>query len=136
MVEFSISRILFINGVYSVPLFLMYQLSQSTYFTFLITSFIITYSIELYFQRFGTKLLHLIVFLLVFLFMMSYLYEKMKVIEYSEYFIILTTLAIGIYYLVSILKLDNNYTFNKGYLLFTGVSFLYFSSIPGLSDTI
>ncbi len=136
MVNFSISRILLINTLYSIPLFLIYQLSKNIAYTLLITTFILTYSIELYFQKFITKLIHLIVLFLISIYMISFMYEKMKLIDYSEYIIISITMIIGLYYLASILKMDNNYTFNKGYLIFTGISFLYFSSLPGLSDII
>ena len=126
MVNFSISRILLINTLYSIPLFLIYQLSKNIAYTLLITTFILTYSIELYFQKFITKLIHLIVLFLISIYMISFMYEKMKLIDYSEYIIISITMIIGLYYLASILKMDNNYTFNKGYLIFTGISFLYF----------
>ena len=65
---------------------------------------------------------------------MSYMYKKSKVIDITEYIIIFITMSIGLYYLFSILRMDNNYTFNKGYLIFTGIGFLYFSSLPGLTN--
>ena len=136
MVDFSISRIMLINALYSLPIFLMYKLSSNIYYVILITLFMITHSFDMYFQTFFTKSIHLIVFLCTLLFMIIYLYEKSNVIDYIEYFIISITLAISIYFLISILKKDNNYTLNRGYLIFSGVSFLYFSSLPGLSDTI
>lgn len=136
MVDFSISRIMLINALYSLPIFLMYKLSSNIYYAILITLFMITHSFDMYFQTFFTKSIHLIVFLCTLLFMIIYLYEKSNVIDYIEYFIISITLAISIYFLISILKKDNNYTLNRGYLIFSGVSFLYFSSLPGLSDTI
>lgn len=136
MVDFSISRIMLINALYSLPIFLMYKLSSNIYYAILITLFMITHSFDMYFQTFFTKSIHLIVFLCTLLFMIIYLYEKSNIIEYVEYFIISITLAISIYFLISILKKDNNYTLNRGYLIFSGVSFLYFSSLPGLSDTI
>lgn len=136
MVDFSLSRILFINGVYSLPLFLIYKLSKNVSYTLLVLMFILTYSIELYFRRFVTKFLHLIVLFLILLYMISFMYEKRNVIEIYEYIVIFSTMMVGLYYMASILKMDNNYTFNKGYLIFTGVSFLYFSSLPGLSDII
>ena len=68
--------------------------------------------------------------------MISFIYEKRNVIEIYEYIVIFSTMMIGLYYMASILKMDNNYIFNRGYLIFTGVSFLYFSSLPGLSDII
>lgn len=136
MVNFSISRILLINTIYSLPLFLIYKLSNNIAYTLLVTTFLLTYSFELYFQKFITKLIHLIVVFLIFIYMISFIYEKMKLIDYYEYIIIIVTTFIGLYYLASILSMDNNYTFNKGYLIFTGISFLYFSSLPGLSDTI
>ncbi len=119
-----------------MPLFLIYQLSKNTAYTLLITTFLLTYSIELYLQKFITKFIHLIVLLLILIYMISFMYEKMKLIDYYEYIIITITMIIGLYYLISILNMDNNYTFNKGYLIFTGISFLYFSSLPGLSDII
>lgn len=136
MVDFSISRIMLINALYSLPIFLMYKLSSNIYYAILITLFMITHSFDMYFQTFFTKSIHLIVFLCTLFFMIIYLYEKSNIIEYVEYFIISITLAISIYFLISILKKDNNYTLNRGYLIFSGVSFLYFSSLPGLSDTI
>lgn len=136
MVEFSLSRILFINGLYSLPLFLIYKLSKNISYTILVLMFILTYSVELYFRRFVTKFLHLIVLFLILLYMISFMYEKRNVIEIYEYIVIFSTMIIGLYYMASILKMDNNYTFNRGYLIFTGVSFLYFSSLPGLSDII
>lgn len=136
MVDFSLSRILFINGLYSLPIFLIYKLSKNISYTLLVFMFILTYSIELYFRRFVTKFLHLIVLFLILLYMISFMYEKRNVIEIYEYIVIFSTMMIGLYYMASILKMDNNYTFNKGYLIFTGVSFLYFSSLPGLSDII
>lgn len=136
MVDFSISRIMLINALYSLPIFLMYKLSSNIYYAILITLFMITHSFDMYFQTFFTKSIHLIVFLCTLLFMIIYLYEKSNVIDYIEYFIISITLTISIYFLISILKKDNNYTLNRGYLIFSGVSFLYFSSLPGLSDTI
>lgn len=136
MVDFYLSRILFINGVYSLPLFLIYKLSKNVSYTLLVLMFILTYSIELYFRRFVTKFLHLIVLFLILLYMISFMYEKRNVIEIYEYIVIFSTMMVGLYYMASILKMDNNYTFNKGYLIFTGVSFLYFSSLPGLSDII
>jgi len=136
MVDFSVSRIMLINALYSLPIFLMFKLSGSIYFSILITTFIITHSLDLYFNTFFTKTIHLIVFMCTIIFMITFLYEKSKVIEYIEYFVILTTLSIALYYLASIIKIDNNYILNKGYLIFTGISFLYFSSLPGLSDTI
>lgn len=136
MVDFSLSRILFINGIYSLPLFLMYKLSKNISYTILVLIFILTYSIELYFRRFITKFVHLIVLFLILLYMISFIYEKRNVIEIYEYIIIFSTMMIGLYYMASILKMDNNYIFNRGYLIFTGVSFLYFSSLPGLSDII
>lgn len=136
MVEFSISRIMLINALYSLPIFLMYKLSSNIYYAILITLFMISHSFDMYFQTFFTKSIHLIIFLCTLLFMIIYLYEKSNIIEYVEYFIISITLAISIYFLISILKKDNNYTLNRGYLIFSGVSFLYFSSLPGLSDTI
>jgi len=136
MVDFSLSRILFINGLYSLPIFLIYKLSKNISYTLLVLMFILTYSIELYFRRFVTKFLHLIVLFLILLYMISFIYEKRNVIEIYEYIVIFSTMMIGLYYMASILKMDNNYTFNKGYLIFTGVSFLYFSSLPGLSDII
>lgn len=136
MIDFSISRILFINALYSLPLFLIYKLSKNINYTILVTTFIITYSIELYFQKFSTKIIHLIAYLCTLLFMLSYIYENYNIIEISNLFTIFVMMMLGIYYLLSILKFDNNYTLNKGYLIFTGVSFLYFSSLPGLSDTI
>ena len=135
MVDFSLSRILFINGLYSLPLFLIYKLSKNISYTLLVLMFILTYSIELYFRRFVTKFLHLIVLFLILLYMISFIYEKRNVIEIYEY-VIFSTMMIGLYYMASILKMDNNYIFNRGYLIFTGVSFLYFSSLPGLSDII
>jgi hypothetical protein len=136
MVDFSLSHILFINGIYSLPLFLMYKLSKNISYTILVLIFILTYSIELYFRRFITKFVHLIVLFLILLYMISFMYEKRNVIEIYEYIIIFSTMMIGLYYMASILKMDNNYIFNRGYLIFTGVSFLYFSSLPGLSDII
>ena len=136
MVDFSLSRILFINGLYSLPLFLIYKLSKNISYTLLVLMFILTYSIELYFRRFVTKFLHLIVLFLILLYMISFIYEKRNVIEIYEYIVIFSTMMIGLYYMASILKMDNNYIFNRGYLIFTGVSFLYFSSLPGLSDII
>jgi hypothetical protein len=136
MVDFSLSRILFINGLYSLPLFLIYKLSKNISYTILVLMFILTYSVELYFRRFVTKFLHLIVLFLILLYMISFMYEKRNVIEIYEYIVIFSTMIIGLYYMASILKMDNNYTFNRGYLIFTGVSFLYFSSLPGLSDII
>ena len=136
MVDFSLSRILFINGIYSLPLFLIYKLSKNISYTILVLIFILTYSIELYFRRFITKFVHLIVLFLILLYMISFMYEKRNVIEIYEYIIIFSTMMIGLYYMASILKMDNNYIFNRGYLIFTGISFLYFSSLPGLSDII
>ncbi len=136
MVDFSLSRILFINGLYSLPIFLIYKLSKNISYTLLVFMFILTYSIELYFRRFVTKFLHLIVLFLILLYMISFMYEKRNVIEIYEYIVIFSTMMIGLYYMASILKMDNNYTFNKGYLIFTGISFFYFSSLPGLSDII
>lgn len=136
MVDFSLSRILFINGLYSLPLFLIYKLSKNISYTLLVLMFILTYSIELYFRRFVTKVFHLIVLFLILLYMISFMYEKRNVIEVYEYIVIFSTMMIGLYYMASILKMDNNYIFNRGYLIFTGVSFLYFSSLPGLSDII
>ena len=136
MVDFSLTRILFINGLYSLPLFLIYKLSKNISYTLLVLMFILTYSIELYFRRFITKLIHLIVLFLILLYMISFMYEKRNVIEIYEYIVIFSTMIIGLYYIASILKMDNNYIFNRGYLIFTGISFLYFSSLPGLSDII
>ena len=64
------------------------------------------------------------------------MYEKRNVIELYEYIIISFMMMIGLYYMASILKMDINFVFNRGYLIFTGISFLYFSSLPGLSDII
>lgn len=136
MVEFSISRIMFLNTLYSIALFLIYKLSKNISYTLLVLTFIITYSIELYFRKFITKLIHLIVLFLILIYMLSFMYEKSNVIEIYEYIIIFLTMIIGLYYIASILKMDNNLEFNRGYLIFTGVSFLYFSSLPGLSDII
>jgi len=136
MVEFSITRILFINGIYSLPLFLIYKLSKNISYTLLILMFILTYSIELYFRKFITRLIHLIVLFLILVYMISFMYEKRNVIELYEYIIISFMMMIGLYYMASILKMDINFVFNRGYLIFTGISFLYFSSLPGLSDII
>ena len=134
MVEFSITRILFINALYSLPIFLMYRLSNSISYILLLSMFLITYSLDLYFNKFITKFIHLIVLFLILIFIMSYMYKKSKVIDITEYIIIFITMSIGLYYLFSILRMDNNYTFNKGYLIFTGIGFLYFSSLPGLTN--
>ena len=88
MVEFSITRILFINGIYSLPLFLIYKLSKNISYTLLILMFILTYSIELYFRKFITRLIHLIVLFLILVYMISFMYEKRNVIELYEYIII------------------------------------------------
>jgi len=136
MVDFSISEILFINGLYSLPLFLIYKLSQNIPYILLVISFILSYSFDLYFRKFITKLIHIIVLCLILIFMVSYMYKNSNVIEIYEYLVISFFMLIGLYYFVSILKMDNNYTFNKGYLIFTGISFLYFSSLPGLSNII
>lgn len=136
MVDFSITRILFINGIYSLPLFLIYKLSKNISYTLLILMFILTYSIELYFRKFITRLIHLIVLFLILVYMISFMYEKRNVIELYEYIIISFMMMIGLYYMASILKMDINFVFNRGYLIFTGISFLYFSSLPGLSDII
>ena len=136
MVDFSISRIMFLNTLYSMALFLIYKLSKNISYTLLVLTFILTYSVELYFRRTVTKIIHLIVLLLILIYMLSFMYEKSNVIEIYEYIIIFLTMLIGIYYMASILKMDNNFEFNRGYLIFTGVSFLYFSSLPGLSDII
>lgn len=134
MVDFSITRILFINALYSLPIFLMYRLSNSISYILLMSMFLITYSLDLYFSKFITKFIHLIVLFLILIFMISFMYKKSKIIDITEYIIIFITMSIGLYYLVSILRMDNNYTFNKGYLIFTGISFLYFSSLPGLAN--
>ena len=134
MVDFSITRILFINALYSLPIFLMYRLSNSISYILLMSMFLITYSLDLYFNKFITKFIHLIVLFLILIFMISFMYKKSKIIDITEYIIIFITMSIGLYYLVSILRMDNNYTFNKGYLIFTGISFLYFSSLPGLAN--
>lgn len=136
MVDFSIARIMFINTLYSLPLFITYKLSKNISYTLLVMTFILTYSIELYYRKFITKLIHLIVLVLILIYMISFMYEKKNVIEIYEYIIIFLTMMIGLYYMASIYKMDNNYTYNKGYLIFTGISFLYFSSLPGLSDII
>jgi len=136
MVDFSITRILFINGIYSLPLFLIYKLSKNISYTLLILMFILTHSIELYFRKFITRLIHLIVLFLILVYMISFMYEKRNVIELYEYIIISFMMIIGLYYMASILKMDINFVFNRGYLIFTGISFLYFSSLPGLSDII
>jgi hypothetical protein len=136
MVDFSITRILFINGIYSLPLFLIYKLSKNISYTLLILMFILTYSIELYFRKFITRLIHLILLFLILVYMISFMYEKRNVIELYEYIIISFMMMIGLYYMASILKMDINFVFNRGYLIFTGISFLYFSSLPGLSDII
>ena len=114
MVDFSLSRILFINGLYSLPIFLIYKLSKNISYTLLVFMFILTYSIELYFRRSVTKFLHLIVLFLILLYMISFMYEKKNVIEIYEYIVIFSTMMIGLYYMAHILKMDNNYTFNKG----------------------
>lgn len=136
MVDFSISEILFINGLYSLPLFLIYKISQNIPYILLVISFILSYSFDLYFRKFITKLIHIIVLCLILIFMISYMYKNSNIIEIYEYLIISFFMLIGLYYFVSILKMDNNYTLNKGYLIFTGISFLYFSSLPGLSNII
>ncbi len=136
MVEFSISRIMFLNTLYSLALFLIYKLSKNISYTLLVLTFIITYSVELYFRKMVTKIIHLIVLLLILIYMLSFMYEKSNIIEIYEYIIVFSTMIIGLYYMASILKMDNNFEFNRGYLIFTGVSFLYFSSLPGLSDII
>ena len=128
MVDFSITRILFINGIYSLPLFLIYKLSKNISYTLLILMFILTYSIELYFRKFITRLIHLILLFLILVYMISFMYEKRNVIELYEYIIISFMMMIGLYYMASILKMDINFVFNRGYLIFTGISFLYFSN--------
>lgn len=135
MIDFSISRIMFINSLFSIPLFLIYKLSKNINYTILVLTFIITYSIELYFQKFLTKTIHLIAYFCILLFMLSYIYQKYNIIEISNIFLIAIMILLSLYYLLSILRFDNNYTLSNGYLIFTSISFLYFSSLPGLLDT-
>lgn len=135
MIDFSISRIMFINSLFSIPLFLIYKLSKNINYTILVLTFIITYSIELYFQKFLTKTIHLITYFCILLFMLSYIYQKYNIIEISNIFLIAIMILLSLYYLLSILRFNNNYTLSNGYLIFTSISFLYFSSLPGLLDT-
>ena len=136
MVQFSMSDILLYNGVFSFPIFLAYFISKSVKFTIMLLLFIISYSIELYYQNFYTQIFHLIIVCILLFIMLTYIYERYNNSIINEMLIIFASLFIGMYYLISILKMDNNYRFNRGYLAFMTVSFLYFSSLPGVSDNI
>ncbi len=130
------SDILLYNGVFSFPIFLAYFISKSVKFTIMLLLFIISYSIELYYQNFYTQIFHLIIVCILLFIMLTYIYERYNNSIINEMLIIFASLFIGMYYLISILKMDNNYRFNRGYLAFMTVSFLYFSSLPGVSDNI
>lgn len=136
MVQFSMNEILMYSGFFSFPIFLSYFISKSMKFTILLCLFIISYSVELYYQKFSTKIFHLIIVCVLLFIMLTYIYERYNASILNELIIIFSSLFIAIYYLISILKMDNNYTFNRGYLAFMTVSFLYFSSLPGVSDNI
>jgi hypothetical protein len=136
MVYFSMSYILFLNAINSIPLFLMYMISKSLNYSLLISTFILSHSVDLYFQRFITKSIHLVVLLIILITMTSYMYEKYRYITFSEIVVIFTTMMIGLYFLLKIIKRGNNYVLNNGYIIFTGISFLYFSSLPGIVDSI
>ena len=129
-------EILMYNGAFSIPLFLTYFLSKSAKYSILLVLFMISYSVELYFQKFSTKLFHLLVLCVLLFIMLTFIYERYNETVLNELIIIFISLFIGLYYLISILKMDNNYTFNRGYLIFMTISFLYFSSLPGISNNI